>query len=380
MLLLKSGRLNLKANNGILLRPGDIRFFIPQNQNNMKFLIHLMLAVFLGLTACNTGSKEPAEETSTDKAYPTLGYIEQYDARLSEILDTSAQLEILGEGFDWSEGPVWAPSINALLFNDIPPNKLMKWKEGEGVTTYLTPAGYTGELPRTGEPGANGLMLDAQGRLVLCQHGDRRVARLDAPLDQPTPKFVTLADRYDGKRFNSPNDLVYDSKGNLYFTDPPYGLEKRMEDPAKELSFQGVYRLDTAGKLTLLTDKMTRPNGIALSPDEKTLYVANSDEEQAIWMAYQLDDAGKIVSEKLLYDATSLVNQEGEAGLPDGMVVDNQGRIFATGPGGVWIFTPDGKALGKIRTGQATANCTFGEDGKSLFITADMYLLRVRVK
>jgi len=347
----------------------------------MKYLTLSLLATLLLLTACNPASEKQPEATSPpEETYPTLGQIEVYDARLSEILDTDTSIEILGEGFVWSEGPVWVPSIEALLFNDIPPNKLMKWKEGEGVSTYLTPSGYTGETPRTGEPGANGLMLDANGRLILCQHGDRRIARLDAPMDQPTPNFVTLADNYNGKRFNSPNDLVYDSKGNLYFTDPPYGLEKRMEDPTKELDFQGVYRLSTSGKLTLLTDKMTRPNGITLSPDEKTLYVANSDPKQAIWMAYELDEMGKVVSEKILYDATQLVGKDNEKGLPDGMVVDKAGHIFATGPGGVWIFTPDGTALGKIRTGEATANCTFGEDGKSLFMTADMYLLRVRVK
>lgn len=345
----------------------------------MKYLPLFALALLL--TACNQGGQQQAEETPAEASkYPTLGQVDLYDARLLDILDTAAVIEVLGEGFDWSEGPVWVPSIQSLLFNDIPPNKLMQWKDGEGVTTYLTPAGYTGHIEREGEPGANGLFLDPQGRLVLCQHGDRRVARLDAPLDQPEPKFLTVVDNYQGKRLNSPNDLVYDSEGNLYFTDPPYGLQQGMEDPAKEISFQGVYRLDTEGNLTLLTDKMTRPNGIELSPDEKTLYVANSDPEKAVWMAYDLDETGKITGERVLYDATKLVGQDDEKGLPDGMVVDPVGRIFATGPGGVWIFTPDGTALGKIRTGEATANCTFGEDGKSLFMTADMYLLRVRVR
>jgi gluconolactonase len=357
----------------------SIQYQNHSKQNKMKYLPLFALALLLA--ACNQGGQQQAEETPAETSkYPTLGQIDLYDARLLQVLDTAAVIEVLGEGFDWSEGPVWVPAIQSLLFNDIPPNKLMQWKEGEGVTTYLTPAGYTGHIEREGEPGANGLFLDPQGRLVLCQHGDRRIARLDAPLDQPEPKFVTVVDNYQGKRLNSPNDLAYDSKGNLYFTDPPYGLQQGMEDPAKEIPFQGVYRLDTAGNLTLLTDKMTRPNGIELSPDEKTLYVANSDPEKAVWMAYGLDETGKITSERVLYDATELVGKEDEKGLPDGMVVDPAGRIFATGPGGVWIFTPDGTALGKIRTGEATANCTFGEDGKSLFMTADMYLLRVRVK
>lgn len=349
----------------------------------MKNLLFFCIAVWYFLPACqsNSGNQETAtEEKAAEETLPTTGRIEVLDDRLSEILDPAAKPEILGEGFDWSEGPVWVASINALLFNDIPPNKLMQWKPGEGVSLYLSPAGYTGETQRTGEPGANGLILDPQGRLILCQHGDRRVARLNAPLNDPKPVFETLADQYEGKRFNSPNDLVYDRRGNLFFTDPPYGLEKRMEDPAKELAFQGVYRLDTQGNLRLLTDQMTRPNGVALSPDEKTLYVANSDPEKAVWMAYQLNEEGEIVSERVLYDATQLVGQEEEKGLPDGMVVDKAGHIFATGPGGVWIFTPEGEALGKIRTGEATANCTFGEDGKSLFMTADMYLMRLKVK
>lgn len=349
----------------------------------MKNLLFFCIAVLCFLPACqsNSGNQKTAtEEKTAEETLPTTGRIEVLDDRLSEILDPAARPEILGEGFDWSEGPVWVASIKALLFNDIPPNKLMQWKPGEGVSLYLSPAGYTGETQRTGEPGANGLILDPEGHLILCQHGDRRVARLNAPLNDPKPIFETLADQYEGKRFNSPNDLVYDRRGNLYFTDPPYGLEKRMEDPAKELDFQGVYRLDTQGNLRLLTDQMTRPNGVALSPDEKTLYVANSDPEKAVWMAYQLNEEGEIVSERVLYDATQLVGQEDEKGLPDGMVVDKVGHIFATGPGGVWIFTPKGEALGKIRTGEATANCTFGEDGKSLFMTADMYLMRLKVK
>lgn len=351
-------------------------------QNNMRANFYPLLTVFLFLAACqsNTEQQETEAVAPAVEEYETLGEIEVYDDRLAQILDTTATLEVLGEGFDWSEGPVWVPEIEALLFNDIPPNKLMQWREGEGVSLYLTPAGYTGEISRVGEPGANGLILDPEGRLVLCQHGDRRIARLEAPLDEPTPEFVTVVDNYDGKRLNSPNDLVYDAQGNLYFTDPPYGLEKRMEDPAKELDFQGVYRFSANGELTLLTDEMSRPNGIALSPDEQTLYVANSDPERAVWMAYTLDAQGRIASGKVFHDATELVGEEGEQGLPDGMVVDAAGHIFATGPGGVWIFAPDGTTLGKIRTGEATANCTFGEDGKSLFMTADMYLLRVRVK
>ncbi|HXG60801.1 MAG TPA: SMP-30/gluconolactonase/LRE family protein [Planctomycetota bacterium] len=306
----------------------------------------------------------------------TRGSIERLDPRLDALIPPDAKMEVLGEGFDWSEGPVWVRSGGYLLFSDIPPNRVMKWKPGEGVSLYLHPSGYTGSRPRTGEPGSNGLLLDPQGRLVLCQHGDRRIARMDAPLDRPAPKFVTLADRYQGKRFNSPNDAVYHSNGALYFTDPPYGLEKLMEDPAKELDFQGVYRLAPNGEVTLLTRELSRPNGIAFSPDEKTLYVANSDPARAIWMAFDVKADGTVGAGRVFFDATKWVSSR--KGLPDGLKVDARGNLFATGPGGVLVFAPDGTHLGTLRTGEATANCAWGDDGSTLYITADMYLLRIR--
>lgn len=306
----------------------------------------------------------------------TIGSVERLDPRLDALIPPDARMEVLAEGFDWTEGPVWVRSGGYLLFSDIPPNRIMRWKEGEGVRLYLHPAGYTGTKPRTGEPGSNGLLLDPQGRLVLCQHGDRRVARMDAPLDRPEPKFVTLADRYQGKRFNSPNDAVYHSNGSLYFTDPPYGLEKVMEDPAKELDFQGVYRLAPDGTVTLLTKELSRPNGIGFSPDEKTLYVANSDPQRAIWMAFDVKSDGTLGSGRVFFDATPWVSSR--KGLPDGLKVDARGNLLATGPGGVLIFAPDGTHLGTLRTGEATANCAWGDDGSTLYITADMYLLRIR--
>ena len=189
---------------------------------------------------------------------------------------------------------------------------------------------------------------------------------------------TTLADRYHGKRFNSPNDLVYHSNGDLYFTDPPYGLEGKNEDPKKELPFNGVYRLKPNGDLTLLTDKLTFPNGLAFSPDEKSFYVAVSDPARAIWMAYDVKEDGTIDHGRVFYDTTSLV--KGHKGLPDGMKVDKKGNLFATGPGGVFIFSPDGKHLGTLNTGEATANCNWGNDGSVLYITADMYLCRIRTK
>ena len=346
-------------------------------------LVHLMAVA--ALIGCSTADSPPSDESLAEaiKADPvvgTIGNIERLDPALDELIAADAKLEILVDGLDWSEGPVWVQQGQYVLFSDIPRNAIMKWKEGEGSSLYLRPAGYTGETPRGGESGSNGLLLDPGGHLVLCQHGDRRVARLDAPLDLPEPKFLTLADRYQGHRFNSPNDAVFHSNGNLYFTDPPYGLEGKMEDPAKELPHQGVYRLSMggSGEVTLLTDELSRPNGIAFSPDYGTLYVANSDPQRAVWMAFPVSEDGTIEQPRLLFDATSMVGDR--PGLPDGMAMDQSGNLFATGPGGVLVFSPEGKHLGTMVTTQATSNCTFGDDGSTLYITADRYLLRIRLE
>jgi gluconolactonase len=221
------------------------------------------------------------------------------------------------------------------------------------------------------------LLLNDKNELVLCQHGDRRMAKMNAPVSSPKAEFTTLADRYEGKKLNSPNDAVYDKNGNLYFTDPPYGLEKNDKDPLKELSFQGVYMMDKTGKVTLLTKELSRPNGIAFSPDYKKLYVANSDPQKAIWMVYDVDENGLLKNGKLFFDATDKTKTL--KGLPDGLKVHRNGWIFATGPGGVLVFTPEGKHLGTIFTGEATSNCAFNSDYSELFMTADDYLVRVRM-
>jgi gluconolactonase len=310
-----------------------------------------------------------------EKDYPALGTIERLDPRLDAIIPPGAKVERLAEGFDWSEGPVWISEDGGyLLFSDVPQNVVYRWDEKGGAREAIRPSGYTGSTPRGGEPGSNGLIRDPKGRLVLMQHGDRRVARREGD------RFVALVSDFEGKRFNSPNDGTFDSKGNLYFTDPPYGLEQGVDDPKKELPFQGVYRLTPEGKLTLLTKEMSRPNGIALSPDETTLYVANSDPERAAWMAFPLKDDGTLGPGKVFFDATKLVGPD-HPGLPDGMKVDRKGNLFATGPGGVFIFAPDGTHLGTLNTGQATANVGWGgPDGSVLYITADMYIGRVQTK
>ncbi len=305
--------------------------------------------------------------------YPVFGKIERKDPRFDKLVPPDAHMERLAEGFDWSEGPVWIPDGGYLLFSDVPRNSVMKWKDGEGISLYMKPSGYTGVVDYGGEPGSNGLLLDPQGRVVFCEHGDRRVSRLEKDGGKKT-----LVDSYQGKRLNSPNDGVYKSNGDLYFTDPPYGLPKNFDDPRRELDFCGVYRLSTDGQVTLLTKDMTRPNGIAFSPDEKTLYVAQSDPAAAVWMAYEVKPDGTIGAGRVFFDATAW-SKEGRKGLPDGMDVDQAGNLFATGPGGVHVFAPDGAHLGTFDTGEATGNVTWGDDGSTLYIAADMYLVRIKL-
>lgn len=303
-----------------------------------------------------------------------LGSIERTDPEINSLLPADASMEVLGEGFTWTEGPVWVGDAKDghLLFSDIPRNSIFRWTRKDGISLFMNPSGYTGVTYYGLEPGSNGLLLDAQGRLVMCEHGDRRVSVLTNNGGK-----LTLADRYQGKRLNSPNDGILKSNGDIYFTDPPYGLPKRYDDPLRELDFCGVYRVDTQGKVTLLSTELARPNGIAFSPDEKHLYVAQSDPARAIWMSFEVKADGTLEKGKLFYDATKWVG-DANPGLPDGLAVDEKGNLWATGPGGVWIFSPAGKVLGKLLTGQKTSNCGFGEDGSTLFITADSYVLRLR--
>lgn len=338
-------------------------------QVTMKSIFILFLIIFA--VSCADGSDQSTSNRDS------LGSIEKLDSALDEILNIENVPEVIGTGFDWSEGPLWVKEQQFLLFSDVPANTIYKWTEESGVTKYLEPSGYTGTSGRGGETGSNGLIIGNDGQLILCQHGDRKIARMDASLTDPKPEFVSLGDNYDGKRFNSPNDLVQHSNGSIYFTDPPYGLERNMDDPAKELDFQGVYRIDPDGEIVLLTDELSRPNGIAFSPDERLIYVANSDPERAIWMVYDLIEDGGISNGRVFYDATADVGRE--PGLPDGMKVNSNGYIFATGPGGVWIFSPDGKVLGKIKTGEFISNVTFDEDETTLYMTADAYLLRLEL-
>jgi len=345
-----------------------------------KLYLGLVALNALMLLQCKTEKKEKSVKEQ-EKSYASRifeeGEIEAYEESLWSIIPEASVIEVIAEGHDWTEGPLWLPDQKMLLYTDIPRNAIYSWKEGEEAKLYLKPSGFMGEEFGGSEPGANGLLLNSQGELVLCQHGERQIALMQSSVSEPTANYKTLTSAYKGKRFNSPNDAAYSSNGDLYFTDPPYGLPMRMDDPGKELDYQGVYRLSKEGELTLLTTEFTRPNGIAFSPDEKKLYVANSDPKLAIWKVFDVLENGSISNAKLFFDATELVGKE--KGLPDGLKVDNKGNLFATGPGGVFIFSPEGRVLGKIKTGQATSNCAFNADKSALYITADSYVLRVRL-
>jgi len=308
------------------------------------------------------------------------GPVEILDNAALSLLDENATITVQAEGFLWTEGPLWVEEGGYLLFSDIPNNVVHKFVPGEGVEVFLEPSGATGLDDGNSSQGSNGLLLSDDDRLVLMQQGDRRVAYMNAALTAPNPDFVTLAASYNGKRLNSPNDGVFHSDGSLYFTDPPYGLESGIDDEGKELSFQGIFRLRADGEVELLDDSVSFPNGIGLSIDEKTLYVAVSDDRQPMWLAYDVLPAGALDNKRVFYDASHFVGVDGEQGLPDGMAVHSSGTVFATGPGGVWLFTSDGEVLAKIRTGRKTANCTLSADEKTLFVTAHDTLMTVSLR
>lgn len=299
--------------------------------------------------------------------------IRRLDSQFDQLVPREATLEKIADDHGWAEGPVWVRDGGYLLFSDVVKNTIYRWKEGEGETVFLAPSGYTGAAPFAGpEPGSNGIALDPSGRVVFAQHGDRRISRREAD-----GRLTTLVERYQGKRINSPNDLVFRSNGDLYFTDPPFGLPATFNDPAKELPFQGVYRLGRDGKLTLLTRELTAPNGIAFSPDERTLYVSNADRKRLVWTAFAVNPDGTLGEGRILYDGTEATkNRRGTA---DGMKVDRRGNIFGAGPGGVYVIAPDGTLLGWFDFGGNVGNVAWGEDGSTLFITANAAVYRVRL-
>jgi gluconolactonase len=308
--------------------------------------------------------------------FPVIGRTTTFDASFQAVVAVDARIEKLADGFTWAEGPAWVRGGDYLLFNDVPENTLYRWSERDGLSVFLKPSGLADPNPEiTREAGANGLYAEPAGTVLLADSGTRVVARL-----VPATKVkATLAATHEGKRFNSPNDLVRRSDGVVFFTDPPYGLNGLNDSPVKEQKFNGIYRIATDGSVHLLDEGLSFPNGIALSPDERTLYVSNSDPERPVWMAYSLDAQGDVASKRVFADASDLLG-EGVPGLPDGMAVARDGRLFATGPGGVLVFDADGKRLGRIETGAAISNCVFGDDGRTLYMTSHTLLARIRLK
>lgn len=312
--------------------------------------------------------------------------IQKLDPVMDQLIDPNSAVERVATGFNkWTEGPVWTHA-QSLLFAEIPANSIIQWRPGQSASVFLHPSGYKGSEPFRGpEPGSNGMTVDSKGRLTVAGHAKRDVWRMET-LD-PKATITILADTFDGKPLNSPNDLVYKSDGSLYFTDPPYGLPtQRDDDPEKKLTVNGVYRIRGAlshaagapadhAQLELLIKDLPRPNGIAFSPDEKTLYVSNSG--PAKWMRYSVKPDGTIGEGKVLFDASA----EKGVGGPDGIKVDRNGNLWGSGPGGVWILSPAGKHLGTIPVPERVGNVAWGDqDGKTLYIVASTSVYRIRTK
>lgn len=302
-----------------------------------------------------------------------LGSIERISSDINKLIDLDSKIEILAEGFDWSEGPVWSKKLNSILFSDVPKNVIYKWNEKEGLSVFSKPIGYSGKVPNSKKAGTNGLTIDSEGNLIICMHGDRMIAKME---NLNTEKLSSIIRSYNNKLLNSPNDLVYDSYGNLFFTDPPYGLLEGDNDKLKEIPYNGVYKLSPNGNIELLIKNLTRPNGISISNDEKILYVANSDNNNPIIMKYELSKNG-IKNPMVFFDGKELAKND--IGLFDGLKVHPTGTVFATGPGGVLIIKENGDHIGTIRTEVRTANCAFDDKFEYLYMTSDMFLTRIKI-
>jgi gluconolactonase len=326
------------------------------------------LSLLAGCSSSTAAKKGPAEKSAAG-----VGNIVRLDPAFDELVPNDAQIEKVAGGFTFIEGPLWRPNIGsgALWFSDVIGNVVRQWTPDGKVIELLNPGGYDGKgnLPAGGYNGPNGMATDKDDTVLLCQHGYRRIVRIDKNM-----QITTVVDKFEGKRLNSPNDVVFRSDGAFYFTDPPYGLPKGDADPAKELKFNGVYRYKN-GKLQAVIKDLSTPNGIAFSPDQNTLYIGNSEETHKFWEAYDVNPDGTVKNPRLIKDVTS----EKEEGVPDGMKVDSKGNIYGTGPGGIWVFSPDGRHLGTIKPPEIPANCGWGDDGKSLYMTARTGLYRIKL-
>ena len=339
-----------------------------------------MKNIFLSLIIINFFFSCQTKEKTKNYLRLTRGNVTILDESANQFISQESRIELLVDSLTIAEGPLWSSNLNSLLFTQVPTNKIYKWNDDDGFSVYMEPSGYTGIVPAEpdGLLGSNGMTINSDGDLILAQHGDRRIAKL-IDWNTESPDFETLAGKYDGKLFNSPNDLVYADNGDLYFTDPPYGfgLEKLLTSELKEQAVNGVYKLSKDGNITLLVDDITLPNGIAISPDNKILYVNCSDMEYPFITKFDITDNG-LENRSIFFDGTELAKSS--EGWFDGLKVHSSGTVFSTGPGGVLIINSDGKHLATIGTTSNALNCAFGEDQKSLYITAFDYLARIEIK
>ncbi len=341
-------------------------------QNRYLFFIAFFLPLFF---SCDNSNKAGSSAKNVIDPLTEQLKIEVFDPVALTIVDPDATFEVLAKGFYWSEGPLWIDELQALVFSDVPANKIYKWTEKDSLQIYLESAGHSGEENKSSDKGSNGLMLDLENKLLICQHGDRRIARMDADLHKPNAQFITIVGTYEGKEFNSPNDLTLDREGNIYFTDPPNG---RSENKTGDIGINGVFRVNPDKEVSLLVDSLSWPNGIALSPDQKTLYINQSDPKKPVLYSYDITAEGTLENGKILFDFLPFA--ENANGLPDGLKIHKSGNIFATGPAGVHIISTEGKLLATIKTGKSTANCAFDTDHKYLYMTTTDLLMRVRLK
>ncbi|MEJ0085969.1 MAG: SMP-30/gluconolactonase/LRE family protein [Pseudomonadota bacterium] len=332
----------------------------------------VLIVAAMGAVACAATPVMAANHAPTEI---TDGRIDRWDPAMDAIVPKDWKIEKLAEGFGWAEGPIWVKNGGYLLFTDVPGNKMWKWSEKGGLEKFLDPSGAVTFDPAIWrEAGANGLAIDGPDSILIADTGNRGIQRLDLKTKKKTPVAMT----FEGKKFSSPNDVTKMKNGVVFFTDPPYGFKKFDDAPEKEIPFNGVYRAGADGKVTVIEKELTRPNGVALSPDERTLYVAQSEGSKAIINAYTLDKDGNVTAKKLFHDTTDLANDKAP-GAPDGLTVAADGTIFTSAPGGVLVLSKDGKRLGRIWDGKQTANCKFGDDGKTLYMTSSNMVARIRL-
>jgi gluconolactonase len=335
--------------------------------------------LFLWFSCKESPKNETLPPLPVYKSGEMIGVLEKFDGELDSIIVSGVQAEVLATGFDWSEGPLWLEDHNKLIFSDVPRNKIYQWTALRGAEVYLEPSGYTKEMPsESGSSGSNGLALDTAGNLLICQHGNRSVVRMESALDKAAPMYKVLAKEYGGKRLNSPNDLAINSRGEIFFTDPPYGLPSHSDqDKTKEIPFNGIYKIKTNGEIVLLIDSITRPNGIALFPGEKQLLVANSDATKPNWYLWDIVD-DSLKNGRIFYSLAGY--DKNMPGLPDGLKIDSKGNVYASGPGGIYFFNKEGKKLGLFRLEYPASNIALSDDERILYITNDDYVLRLEMR